>query len=99
MASPRLYEQNGTLTDVGLLEGVLGAPVVHELLPRDEALAAVLALGANSIGLQNRLNIRPKKLPKGQLEKDTCINCFRCYTASIKKVEINRKAFGRNRKS
>ena len=32
------------VTDVRLLKGVLGAPVVHQLLPRHEALAAVLAL-------------------------------------------------------
>ena len=32
------------VADVGLLEGVLGATVVHQLLPRHEALAAVLAL-------------------------------------------------------
>ena len=32
------------VADVGLLESVLGATVVHQLLPRHEALAAVLAL-------------------------------------------------------
>ena len=32
------------VADVWLLEGVLGATVVHQLLPRDEGLAAVLAL-------------------------------------------------------
>ena len=37
-------------------------------------------LGGNSIGLKNW----PKKSLRSQIEKDTCINCFKSYPARLK---------------
>ena len=42
-------------------------------------------LGGNSIGLKNLQKICLKNRPRVQFKKDTCMNCFKSYTASIKK--------------
>ena len=76
--APKVESRNGRQP----LHILLGRDV--QIAHRDERRVGVEPLGWQFNRIKNRIKFGPKNY-KSQIVKETCINCFKSYTASIKK--------------